>query len=341
MKLVDALDEDDDVQVVFSNADIPDDVSGKAERLMAIHRFQPHQFHGTLGAHAPVLRVADGDTVITTTVDAHGFDHDTVKRGGDTNPDDWAVLCGRCEAGGRTRRQHQAHPHEPPHGLDAARPCLECRRPGAGAARCRSASGRSGRSRTMQKCARLEKATEPLKGWTVPLKPMLGCFGVAPADGEFISTATSGQHGGNMDYNRFGEGATVYFPVAVEGALFCLGDAHAAQGDGEIAGTGIETSAEVEFTVAVKKGPVINWPRGEDADSIFTVGNARPLEQALQHATSEMLDWLAQDFGLDAVSASHLLGMHVRYDVANVFNPAFSVACRLDKQVLAAFPRRV
>jgi len=143
-----------------------------------------------------------------------------------------------------------------------------------------------------------------------------------------------------MDYNRFGEGATAYFPVSVDGALFFLGDAHAAQGDGEIAGTGIETSAEVEFSVCVVKGKPAGWPRGEDAESIFTVGNARPLEQALQHATTEMLAWLSEDFGLDAVSASHVLGMHVRYDIANVFNPAFSVACRLEKQVLAAFSRR-
>ena len=307
---------------------------------MAIHRFQPHQFHGTLGAHAPVLRIADGDTVITTTVDAHGFDHDTVKRGGDTNPMTGPFFVEGAKPGDvlavsikhirMNRRMGWTRQGLAWNAVDPAR-----------------VRQMPERERTIwqiednAKVARLEKATEPLKGWTVPLKPMLGCFGVAPADGEFISTATSGQHGGNMDYNRFGEGATVYFPVAVEGALFCLGDAHAAQGDGEIAGTGIETSAEVEFTVAVKKGPVINWPRGEDAELIFTVGNARPLEQALQHATSEMLDWLAQDFGLDAVSASHLLGMHVRYDVANVFNPAFSVACRLDKQILAAFPRRV
>jgi amidase len=112
-----------------------------------------------------------------------------------------------------------------------------------------------------------------------------------------------------------------------------VGDAHAAQGDGEIAGTGIETSADIECTVSVIKRK-IGWPRGETAESIFTVGNARPLEQALQHATTEMLAWLEQDYGLGKVSASHLLGMAVRYDIANVFNPAFSVACRIEKSWL-------
>jgi amidase len=180
----------------------------------------------------------------------------------------------------------------------------------------------------------LQKPGEALANWTIPVTPMIGCFGVAPAGGEMISTTTSGPHGGNMDYRLFGEGCTAMFPVSVPGALFFIGDAHGCQGDGEIAGTGIETSAEVEFKVQVIKQKPIGWPRGETADCIFTVGNARPLEQALQHATTEMLAWLESDYGLDRVSASHFLGMAVRYDVANVFNPAFSVACRIEKSWL-------
>ena len=111
-----------------------------------------------------------------------------------------------------------------------------------------------------------------------------------------------------MDYRLFGPGTMAHFPVSVPGALFFLGDGHACQGDGEIVGTGIETSFEVEFTVRLAKGRTIGWPRGETADAIFTVGNARPLDQALQHATTEMLAWLASDYGLDAAAASHLLG---------------------------------
>ena len=64
------------------------------------------------------------------------------------------------------------------------------------------------------------------------------------------------------------------------------------------------------------------------------VGNARPLDQALQHATSEMMNWLATDFGLDAIAASHVLGQCARYDIANVYNPAFSVACRLPRRAI-------
>ena len=137
-----------------------------------------------------------------------------------------------------------------------------------------------------------------------------------------------------MDYRGFGPGAAAYFPVSEPGALFYLGDGHASQGDGEIVGTGIETSFDVEFTVEVLKGKQIGWPRGEHAEEIFAIGNARPLDQALQHATTEMLRWLTSEYGLDAEGASHLLGQVVRYDIANVFNPAYSVVCRVGKASL-------
>ena len=84
----------------------------------------------------------------------------------------------------------------------------------------------------------------------------------------------------------------------------------------------------------LRKGATIEWPRGETPDDIFTIGNARPLDQALQHATTEMLRWLAADFGLDATAASHLMGQVVRYDIGNVFDPAYTVACRVEKRWL-------
>src|SRR5205823_6563982 len=107
---------------------------------------------------------------------------------------------------------------------------------------------------------------------TLPLAPMLGCFGVAPPRGQAISTATSAEHGGNMDYRGFAAGVTVYLPVFVPGALLHVGDGHAVQGDGEIVGTGIEISCDIEFTVRLLKGKKIRWPRGENGDYIFTVG---------------------------------------------------------------------
>jgi acetamidase/formamidase len=298
---------------------------------MATHRFSPSVFHSTLGAHAPVLRIADGDVVITETVDAHGFDKAMVKRGGDTNPMTGPFFVEGAEPGDvlaveimRISMNRKTGWTRSGLAWNVVDPAMVRDMPQRD--KIIWDIGDNG--------VTLQEPTQGLKNWSLPLDPMIGCFGVAPAGGEAISTATSGPHGGNMDYRLFRMSTTAMFPVSVPGALFFVGDVHAAQGDGEIAGTGIETSAEVEFRVRIIKSKPMAWPRGETADAIFTVGNARPLEQGLQLATSEMLRWLESDYGLSRVSAAHVLGMAVRYDVGNVFNPAFSVACRIEKKWL-------
>ena len=168
----------------------------------------------------------------------------------------------------------------------------------------------------------------------LPLDPMLGCFGVAPARGQAISCATSGEHGGNMDYRGFREGVTVDLPVFVDGGLFHLGDGHALQGDGEIVGTGIEVSMDVELSVEVLKGKTIRWPRAEDETFVMAVGNARPLDQAVQHATTELLKLLRDDYGLDYRAGSALLGQCIRYDVGNVYDPAYTMVAKVEKALL-------
>ena len=300
---------------------------------MTTHRFAPSVFHNAIGLGAPVLRIADGDTVITTTLDAVGVDHHGVQRAGPPNPMTGPFFVETAEPGDAlqitivrmTPNREMGWTFTPiaPNVVDPL-----------------AATKLPERQRVEWKIdrqagtVRLAEPPARLKDWVLDLAPMIGCFGVAPALGQAISTATSGPFGGNMDYRGFGPGAVVAFPVAVPGALFYLGDGHAVQGDGEIVGTGIETSFEIEFTVKVEKGRQIGWPRGETADEIYTVGNARPLDQALQHATTEMLDWLRTDYGFDTIAASHLLGQTVRYQVANVFNPAYSVVCLVEKRWL-------
>lgn len=300
------------------------------------HQFQPNHYFKTLGSHAPVLEIADGDSVVTETLDANGYDKSLRLCGPQTNPMTGPFFVHGAEVGdvlavkivrismnrstGWTRQGLAYNVVDQQHILEMPK-----------------------REKIIwdigKRHIKLQQPPAALKDWSLDVVPMIGCFGVAPAGGEAISTATSGRFGGNMDYRLFGEACEAQFPVSVPGALFFLGDVHGAQGDGEIAGTGIETSAEVEFSVRLIKQKSIGWPRGETADCIFTVGNARPLEQALQHATTEMLSWLELDYGLDPISASHFLGMAVRYDIANVFNPAFSVACRVEKSWLARISR--
>ena len=117
---------------------------------------------------------------------------------------------------------------------------------------------------------------------------MLGCLGTAPARKEAVATSTPGPFGGNMDYAGLNAGVTVTLPVNEPGALLFLGDGHARQGEGEVVGTGVETSMDVEFTVDLVKKKAIGWPRLENDTYIMVLGSERPLLQAFQHATTEM-----------------------------------------------------
>jgi amidase len=303
---------------------------------MAIHHFEPTHYHVAIGSHEPVLQINDGDTVVTTTVDAFGKDAGdrpiTPRGNPQTGPfyvlgaEPGDTLAVRLDRISPSRTIGYTESVVAPNVVDPSyvHELPNRRVPGRELAEWQVDNERW--------TATLIKPETKLGNLTIPLSPMLGCFGVAPPSGQAISTATSGEHGGNMDYPGFVAGVTVYFPVFVPGALFHLGDGHATQGDGEIVGTGIEISMEVQFTVQVIKRKRIRWPRGENAEFIFAVGNARPLDQAVQHATTEMLRWLKEDYGLDATSASLLLGQCVKYDLGNVFDPAYTMVCKVPKE---------
>ncbi len=306
---------------------------------MATHHFTPERYYTAIGTYDPVLRIGDGDTVITTTVDAGGGDAsgEQVTEGGNpqTGPfyvegaargDTLAVRFDRLWPNrdwGWTSSRLAANVVDPWHVMSFPRDVER-------------AQWQIDRERGT---ATLVKPETALGRFTLPLRPMLGCFGVAPPGGQAISTATSASHGGNMDYKGFEQGVTVYFPVFVEGALLFVGDGHAVQGDGEIVGTGIEISFDVQFTVRVLKEKRIGWPRAENATHLIAVGNARPLDQALQHATSEMVRWLETDYGLDTIAVHTLLGQCVEYEIANVFDPAYTVACKIAKSLFAGLGR--
>ena len=168
----------------------------------------------------------------------------------------------------------------------------------------------------------------------VPLRPFFGTIGTAPAGKECISSLVPGSHGANMDYNEVVEGVTMYFPVYERGALFMLGDGHAAQGDGEIDGAAIETSFNTRFTVNLIKGKKINWPRLVNDKVIMSIGSTRPLIDALRLACVDLVNWLVEDYGYDKIEALQLLGQAAELEIANVVDPQYSVACILDKRYL-------
>ena len=168
-----------------------------------------------------------------------------------------------------------------------------------------------------------------------PVRPMLGCIGVA-APGDFAPTsAPSGNYGGNLDYNEIGEGASVILPVFHPGALLFLGDGHALMADGEPTGTGVETSMDVEFSVAVRKSAPLTGPRVETADYLISIGSqpefSSSLDRALQLATTDMVRWLVNDYKLEPWAAHQLIGAAGKYDVVTV---AGSMALKIPKKYL-------
>ncbi|MFT5369296.1 MAG: amidase [Candidatus Latescibacterota bacterium] len=316
---------------------------------MAHHNFTPTHYHSTIGSHEPVLTIQSGDTVSTTTVDAGGKDKDGNQATPGGNPQTGPFYIDGAKPGDSIAVTFDHVMPNRAWGHTSARVAANVLDPGYVPKFDDNISRiiwgidfENNTASPVEVCEGSDQTTlgdgQPTTGYlkklTLPLNPHPGCFGVAPPRGQAISTATSSTHGGNMDYKRFNQGTIVYFPVFVEGALFHIGDGHALQGDGEIVGTGIEISFDVTFTVHLHKGKTIGWPRGESDTHIYTVGNARPLDQCIEHATTEMIRWLKSDYSLDERTIHVLLGEAVEYDMGNMFDPAYTMVCKVPKSVL-------
>jgi acetamidase/formamidase len=311
------------------------------------HTVTPSTYHHTFSAVYPVLkRVRPGDTVVTKIIDAGGQDEKGARVSAPSNPLTGPFLVEGAEPGdalavriGRLRMNRNwgwstfrlglfsltadAVEGLYPRGYkpDLVRPGSDAYVPwdidlAKGVVRLREPVSRR---------LRMEFAAQP----------MLGCIGVA-APGEFAPTSgISGPWGGNLDYNRIGEGTTLVLPVYHLGGLLFVGDGHAVQADGEPLGTGVETSMDIEFTVEVRKQARLAGPRLETADSLISIGSqpefASALDRALQMATADMARWLARDYDLEPWAAHLLIGLQGKYDVVTV---AGSVALRIPKSAL-------
>ena len=168
----------------------------------------------------------------------------------------------------------------------------------------------------------------------IPMHPFLGCIGVAPPMGEARASITPGEWGGNMDAPEISAGHTLYLPVNVAGALLYLGDGHAAQGDGEVAGTGIEIPMRVRLQVEVIKGRRLSWPRLENDASIMAVGAYRPLDDALRIAFTELIDWIHTDYGLSRLDAYELLSKVAQIHLTEMVDPNYVVIAKIPKKYL-------
>lgn len=169
------------------------------------------------------------------------------------------------------------------------------------------------------------------KSITVPLSPMLGRVAVAPAGNEEFGGLWPGDFGGNLDASDVREGATVYLPVFHPGALFYFGDGHALQGDGEIVGSGLETTMDVTLQFDVIKGKRIRWPRIESDDYIMVAGSVRPLIDAMRIAYVELIEWLIADYGFEKMEALQIASQLGVVRVANIVDPNYTVVAKFPK----------
>ncbi|MCC6579904.1 MAG: acetamidase/formamidase family protein [Phycisphaeraceae bacterium] len=167
----------------------------------------------------------------------------------------------------------------------------------------------------------------------IPYQPFMGTIGVAPRI-EAIGSLNAGVHGGNMDCVETSPGREVWFPVFVEGAHFYTGDAHAAQGDGELTGVACELAAKVTLSFQVIKGKTIGGPRIVSEECLMACGSARPLEDAARIAWCELIRWMVDDFGFDRLDAYHLLGQVGRMRLGNMVDPNYTMVAQIERKYL-------
>jgi len=161
------------------------------------------------------------------------------------------------------------------------------------------------------------------KGVEVPLAPFMGIVAVAPPpEQKRVSTKPPGAFGGNIDFRHLTAGSTLYLPVFNDGALFYTGDGHACQGDGEVDGTAIEISLAPTLQLLVHKsaGRDMKWPRAEDAANHYPMGMGASLDEALQNAVGEAVEFLKGRAGLSAAEAYALCSLAVDFRIGEAVN---------------------
>ncbi|HEV8693481.1 MAG TPA: acetamidase/formamidase family protein [Lysobacter sp.] len=295
------------------------------------NEFSPHR--------EPILTIWPGDTVHTTTIDSGGVDENGVTRALFGNPQTGPFYVATASPGDtlavKIKRLRANRDYADSLDSVVGR-ALGLSMAGKADDLGKSVRWRLDRQRGM---AQPELATGRLAGFEVPMRPMLGGLAVAPGFGSpAISTGDTGRFGGNMDFNEVVEGNTVYLPVFQPGALLYLGDAHALQGDGETSQYALETSMDVEFEVDVIKGRSVSMPRVESPTHIMVLGQAGSLDEALRSATTGLIQWLQQDYGLSLSESAVVIGSSVEYTVANLAGRSVGLVAKLDKSRLAGLP---
>jgi acetamidase/formamidase len=165
----------------------------------------------------------------------------------------------------------------------------------------------------------------------LPMSPMHGTIGVAPANLEVRSALVPDAFGGNMDTPEMRAGVTCYLGVNVPGGLLSIGDGHARQGEGETCGVAVECAMNTVLIVELLKGLATPWPRLESDTHIMTAGSVRPLEDAFRIAQVDLVHWVAQDCGLSVLDAYQFITQAVEAPLANVCDTNYTSVAKLRK----------
>ncbi|MEU8957956.1 acetamidase/formamidase family protein [Streptomyces sp. NPDC048518] len=168
----------------------------------------------------------------------------------------------------------------------------------------------------------------------LPMDPMHGTVGVAPANLEVRSALVPDAHGGNMDTPEMRAGVTCYLGVNVEGALLSLGDGHARQGEGETCGVAVECAMNTVVIVELLKGVTTPWPRLESDTHIISTGSARPLEDAFRISQLDLVQWLVRDYGFSEMDAYQFATQTVESPIANVCDTNYTCVAKIRKEWL-------
>ncbi len=170
----------------------------------------------------------------------------------------------------------------------------------------------------------------------LPLDPMHGTVGVAPAANEVLMSITPAAHGGNMDTPEMRAGVTAYFPVNVPGGMLSVGDGHARQGEGEVCGTAVEAAMNTVVVVDLVKGNAPVSPRIESDDFLMTTGSARPLEDAFRMSQHDLVGWTGSLLGLEELDAYQLVSQAGLAPAGNVVDTNYTMVGKLPKTLLGA-----
>jgi amidase len=168
----------------------------------------------------------------------------------------------------------------------------------------------------------------------LPLDPMHGTLGVAPAAGQVFMSITPAAHGGNMDTPELRAGTTVHLGVNVPGAQLSLGDGHCRQGEGEVCGTAVEAAMRTVVVVDLIKGGAPAWPRLESDEFLMSTGSVRPLEDAYRVSQRDLVGWAAELTGWDLLDAYQLVSQAGLAPAGNVVDTNYTMVAKLAKRYL-------